>query len=292
MGVHQNPALPVGNRPLEIVGRDTLLVTGPGDSLLYFNLRSGKITRTTGTALLNGFCSQAVQNIVFETGSQGCFHHFADQIVYRRAGSDFKWKANAATGSEHEGGLTGYPHEFATSALDSFVRRLPGSLRVPPTIRSIGITAADYAQCRTDIQAFRAYVKAGKPDQGIEEKGFRMYQNDIDFHRLLELTDSVATISPETVDNLLYHTSNLVSTTTSWTEVRLVLKDGETLSISNRYYQPNSLHFPWTVTLSGYHLEKNAISVNQFIDAVYPNFLDRKSHADIVECFVKYLYGR
>ena len=37
---------------------------------------------------------------------------------------------------------------------------------------------------------------------------------------------------------------------------------------------------------------RNLVSVNQFINAVYPDFLERKNHSDIVEHFVKYLYEK
>jgi len=40
------------------------------------------------------------------------------------------------------------------------------------------------------------------------------------------------------------------------------------------------------------YTRKNVIAVNQFIETVYPHFLDNNNHADIVEWFVKYLYGR
>ena len=282
---------PVQDRPLQMVGRDTLLVTGPGDSLLYFNLRTRKSTHTTATALLTGFCSQSVQKVVFETGSQGCFHYYTNNIVYERKGNTFELQDNAAIGGEDKDHLTGYPDEFPASALDSFVHQLPAALRVLPTIHSIGIDARDYDRCRRDILKFQAYVKAGKPNRDNREKGFWLSQNNIDFGRLLSLTDSVASMQPETIDSLLYHTSTMWSTTINWTGVQLIGKNGETLLVRNEYYEPNSLHFPWIVSVSGYQIAKNIVSVNQFIDMVYPHFFDNNSHADIMECFVKYLYG-
>jgi hypothetical protein len=178
------------------------------------------------------------------------------------------------------------------SAVDEFVRQLPATLPVRPTIGTIGINAEDYEKCRRDIRRFEAYVRAGKPDREREEKGFMMPQNNIHFNRLLSLTDSVALMEPETIDSLLYHTSTLWSTTTNWTSIEFTLEDGRTLDIRNQYYEPNSLHFPWIVRLGGYVIARNMIAVNHFIETVYPNFLDHQNHADIVELFVKYLYNQ
>ncbi len=78
----------------------------------------------------------------------------------------------------------------------------------------------------------------------------------------------------------------------NWVKMRFILGNGTTLSIVNQFYEPNSMHFPWMISLKGYTITKNVVAVNRFIQNTYPDFIENKGHADIVEHFVKYLYGK
>jgi hypothetical protein len=232
------------DRLLQLEGGDSLIVIGPGDSLLFYNLKTGKTNYTSVTALLTGFCSHTVQKVIFENGSRGCFHFYEDKVIYERDVDAFVLTDEASRGPEHKEYLKGYPDNFNAAVVDAFIHQLPATFSVIPTIQTIGINAHDYNQCRRDIQKFQTYVKSGKPQHDIEEKEFRLYKNNIDFIRLSLLTDSVMSMKPETVDSLLYNISTLWSTTSNWKGIRFVLENGLTLSIRNVYYEANSLHFP------------------------------------------------
>lgn len=281
----------VNGRRMEVVGRDSLLVSGPGDSLLYYSLETGWSDAMTSRELLALFCKSPVQQVIFESGSQGCFHHFEDKVVYQRDGSSFSMEDAPVTGSPHKELLHGYPDDIPAATVDKFIHNLQAGMQELPGITGIGLGVKDYEQCRRDIRDFQAYVKKGKADSPVEEKGFRLYKNNINFERLLSLTDSVAAMPPAVVDSLLYNTSTMWSTTTNWIAVKFVLEGGATLTVENRYYEPNSLHFPWTVRLKGFAVNKNLLAVNRFINDTYPAFLPANGHADIVEHFVRYLYG-
>lgn len=281
----------VNGRRMEIVGHDSLLVMGPGDSLLYYSFETNWTSQITVPELLSLFCKSPVQKIIFESGSQGCFHQYADNVIYQRDGDVFSLEDNHSTGSKHTEHLHDYPDDFRATLVDSFIAHLQAGLQELPAIPTLGLTPKDYDQCKKDIRDFQAYVKKGKADYGIEEKGFRLYKNNINFDRLLSLTDSVAAMPPTLVDSLLYNTSTMWSTTTNWIAIKFVLDGGATLVIENSYFDPNSLHFPWTVRLKGYAVNKNLVMVNRFIGDTYPAFLPGKGHADIVEHFVKSLYG-
>jgi len=282
----------VKDRLLQLTGGDSLIVTGPGDSLLFYNIKTGKVNYTSVSTLLSDFCSHTVQKVIFDNGSQGCFHYYEDRVVYEREGDAFELTDETSRGSAHKEYLKGYPDNFKAAIVDAFIHYLPVTFSTLPTIRTIGIEDHDYDKCRRDIQKFQKYVKSGKPQHDIEEKGFRLHKNNIDFDRLSLLTDSVIFMKPEIVDSLLYNTSTLWSTTANWKGIRFVSDNGSTLSIHNEYYEANSLHFPWTLSLNGFNISRNVVSVNQFINAVYPNFFEQNNHSDIVEHFVKFLYDK
>jgi len=280
----------VEGRSLKMTGKDTLLVTGAGDSLLYYSFITGQSIRTTGSALIARFCSGPVQKVVFEIGSQGCFHFYNDRVIYERDGDQFVLADNESSGSAHKEKLSDCPDDLPAAIVDSFVRHLPAALSAKPTISTIGITAKDIDRCRKAIWAFRDYVKTGKPNRNTEEKGFRLNENNIDFDRLLSSLDSVMSMRPSTVDSLLYNMSNMWSTTSNWTGIRFELSDGTELSIMDDFVDPNSLHFPWIVSIKGYAVPKNTIAVNRFVEKVYPGFILKESHEDVVGRFVKHLY--
>ncbi len=280
----------LAGRHVEMGIGDSLLVTGPGNSLLIDDLRTGQLHHTSVRTELHKACSSPVVKIDFELGSRGCFHYYADAATYVREGNAFVFKDTTSKGVGHKQEIQGYPASFPAEVVDVFMQKLPSEAAVPPTIATMGITHKDYDQCRRDIRAFQAYVNAGKPDHGIGERGFRMAANNIDFDRLIALTDSIGSVPGAAIDSLLYRVSDIGSTTTNWTAVYLTLANGKRISIKNNFYLPNSLHLPWTIDTDGWMGQKNVLAVNRLIESVYPGFLGRQGHADIVEAMVKYLY--
>ncbi len=63
----------------------------------------------------------------------------------------------------------------------------------------------------------------------------------------------------------------------------------EWIGLKNGFSTINN-HERNTVTLNGYTITKNTIAINNFINAVYPFFIQSMGHADIIENFVKQLY--
>lgn len=282
----------VGNGSLHLVSDDSLLLETASDTLLYYSLKNQTIRKTTGRDMLEKFCSRPVSAIVFETGSSGCFHRYANNVVYEKNNNgDFELTDHGLHGTQHTTSLEGFDDAIDSKKVDEFIKGFPVSLYQQPTVETLGLSQQDYATAKKDIQDFEKYVHNNKSDDGLEEKGFRLYENNIDFKRLLSLPDSVPSLTPQRVDSFLSQQSGFVSTTTNWVALRFINDKGQQLTIENHYYRPNSLHFPWRVTLNGYTITKNAISVNNFINAVYPSFIQSKGHADIIETFVKRLYS-
>jgi len=283
----------INGRQMQMIENDSLLVKGPGDSLLYYNLTNKKTTITTANALLADFCKNKVEKIIFETGSQGCFHYYANNISFERDDNTFVFAGNGAKGSGYNKGLTNYPDEFPAAAADSFIKKLPVLINQLPSIQSTGITSKDVSMCRAQIIKFKNKVEKGTAKHDIEDKGFWLYKNNIDFNHLLSLPDSVVNLPPTIVDSLLNNPFyDMVSTTSDWVSIRFILEDGSVLLIANTFYNPNSLHFPWTITLKGLTITRNAIAVNQFVNNTYPAFIAHRDHTDIVEKLVKILYDK
>ncbi|MBS1663802.1 MAG: hypothetical protein JST68_22345 [Bacteroidetes bacterium] len=283
-----------GQDSLWMIGKDSLLLKGRLDTLTYYDLKTKRLTVTTEANSIRTFCQQKISKVVFETGSQGCFHYYKDYVIYKRNDEGvFEFEKNGTKGMDHKGGLYGYPDEISGGKVESFVQGFPAALNELPSIKAMTFTPADYEKARKDIREFQQRIKQNKTSRGIEEKGFWMNENNLDFNRLLSLPDSVARLDSMRVDKLLDNMSPNFSTTTNWTAINLISEQGEVLTIRNSYdCKPNSFLFPWVVSLNGFRITRNSIAVNRFIGETYPRFVADEGHADIIEHLVQKLYKK
>ena len=241
----------LNGRVLYMAGKDSILVQGPGDSLIYFDLATGNLSRTTIGSLMTDFCKKQVQQVVYEVGSSGCFFRHSDCALYEREGDHFTLSDKNSSGNNHRPGLPDGPDEIQTELVDSFIAQLPSSMNILPTLASLHLTRKEIDRCGKEITS----------------------------------------VAPATLDSIIRY-NPIISTTANWITVRFRLADGQTLTLSNTYFDPSQHHFSWRIRLNSAEINKSALSVNRFISASYPDFLPGSDHGDIVASLAAYLSHR
>ncbi len=281
--------LPFSMDSVNISMADTgrILVT-KNDSLFYYTISSGKVEKTTRADRKETFLKYGLQKIIFEQGSAGCFHHFSDQVVYENENGSFTTQGMVSQGSQHTATFISSEESIDGELVKKFVRTILLNNPNATTIGDLGFTDKDYQLCKNDIIKFKEAVDKGKAKS--TSTAFQFNQNNLDFARLISLVDSVRTIDPVLLSSFLTSLSNLYSTTTNWVKVSFINDNGDKVEIENSFYDPNAFYFPWCIKIDGLYSSNTDIRINNFINLVYPGFLETKNKSDVLHTIVKKLY--
>jgi hypothetical protein len=267
----------------------TVLFSRLDDSLFYYSIPDAKVEKKHIKEIMESFCGNRIQKIIFSKGSQGCFHSYKDELVYEYINNAFQLTHDRASGSKHSRVLKDNAETIDPEIVEEFVKKLPVIYHKNASIDDLGFTEKDYTTCRKNIQKYiEIFESKGKKDK--IETPFNFNENNLDFARLLALVDSIKTLDQKTLNYCLLSWSDLWSTTSQWAMVALVNERDEKLVIKNSYYMANPFYFPWKIELNGSVTNNNAIDINRFIAEVYPNFLDSSDKVKVLQQFVKLLY--
>lgn len=249
---------------------------------------------------LKQFCDKGIKTIIFSIGVEkyhGHVHH-SDTAVYELKGDRFVLARKVHKGQAIVD-LQDNAVEIDKQVVDRFVKIIPAiHQKRQVTIDDLGFTQSAYDSCKQNILAFKTYID-GKPDvfkEGEEEKEgtFRFYVNNLDFNKLIELTDSVKTIDPAIINDYFktddtYYGDEFGLSGNS-TRFVLVNENNEVLRFEatiNRDSAP--FYFPWKITLNGAHSKNMSIEINRFLKDVYSSFLSG-SKVQMIQFLVKTLY--
>ena len=263
------------------------------DSVFYFSL-SGELKKsTTVKELINNFYSSGIYKIKFFKGSRGCFHYFQDQLIYTNNDGVFNNPVRNDNGSRHHDLLTDYDTEIPSTNIDELIKELPFIFQYPlsMSMQDLGFTEKDFQKCKYDIDKFEQYVSTiDKKKKEKMQTDFYFNENNLNFNRLLMLVDSTKYIDTILLNSILINPEEIISTTTNFIGFTLVNNKNETLNFTNTSNGLEDLYIPWTIDLNGCRISTTRIEVNNFLEAVYPNFLYKINKVKILHAIVKKLY--
>lgn len=279
---------PVDDGSLSLDQYNLILYDRNDDSLFYIDLSGKEVLRRSKTKMIADFCKEGIKELRFNKGSQGCFHHYQDELSYNRQNGIFISQGEESTGSKHKANLPDNEEEINDMEIIDFVSKIPSLFHKAnrATIGDLGFTEQDYKQCKQDILDFKESLQSKKK----KATKFSFYKNNIDFDRLLSLVDSIKYLDPQRLNKSLYDLEDVWSTTTFWTGFQLINNKSEVLSVTSRYYGGNSFYFPWIISLNGYSFTTTNIEVNRFLEKVYPSFLGEKDPVAVLHILVQKLY--
>jgi hypothetical protein len=273
---------------LSLKDKNTLLYDDSKDSVRYYDVKNKTVQVKNKQQMLEEFCGTLITNIRFNTGSAGCFHRYNNSRVYSREGLDFEEDADASKTEEKRSALPAGPETIDASAVDAFVKKIPQFAKQQTAIADLGFTESEYALCKKDILKFKAAVdKKAK----LNDAGFVLYENNIDFDKLLACVDSVKTIDSSRLNNMLFNLSNMWSTTTNWLGFVLENTDGDILEIRHSGSDFNHYYFPWFIRYNGIGIASTSIEINRFLMQVYPAFIKSNKKMDVLHTLVKRIYS-
>jgi hypothetical protein len=239
--------------------------------------------------MIRKFCEAGIYKIIFDAGSQGCFHSYSERLTYTHDDDSFGSPVEESLGSNHKEVLPHNPDEIDGKVIADFAAIIPQLFQKDQlcTIDDLAFTEREYEQCKKDILKFKAASELNKKNQAT---GFNFNKNNLDFDRLVRLVDSVKHIDKQTLNRIWFDESDGWSTTTFWKRVQFVNNNNESLSIVSTHYNSDAFCFPWTVSLDGYSVNTTNFNINRFISKAYPLFLSGTDRLTVLHSLVKAIY--
>jgi len=273
---------------LSVTAYDMILFDRGDDSLFYFDMNGKEVIKRSKSKMVEDFCKAGIKEIRFNSGSQGCFHGYSNELVYTNKNGVFVSQGVESTGSKHSTTLADNDEEIEEHIIKDFVKKIPGlfSKENLASIDDLAFTEIEYEQCKKDILDFKKSLVSAKK----KETKFYLNKNNIDFTKLISLVDSVKFLDKKRLNEALFNLTEFWSTTNFWNKFELVNSKNEVLSITSSYYTSNAFYFPWAVRLNGYSITTTNIEINKFLNEVYPSFLSDKDRVEILHTLAKKLY--
>ena len=282
------------NGNLSVKDWQTIVFTR-GDSVFYYNMSNRKVSKGNARETINNFTAAGIQRIIFTHGHYGCGPSSEEARVYTRLDNQFV-TAQRRKNRDTVNALPDFPYAIDAQIVEEFLKKMPAIYSKQVSIDDVAFSQAEYDSCKINILKYKAMFESD------DKESYNLFTSGLsnpDFTRFITLVDSVKTIDRELLN--WYFISQITSGSSRLsTEITFVNNNNEELKIENHEYS-SALYFPWNIKLNGLYAVNTAIEINQFLQAVYPNFLDklnklmsdrRKTDARVYEIqkVVKFLY--
>lgn len=257
------------------------------DSLYYYNIATNRVEKKDLRKMLSSFGEPGIKKIIYSQGSYGCDHNYSDQLVYNRDKGNFSLSHTKPKGRQNIKLQTDIAEIDGTAVAD-FVKSLSDLYSKYPNIQSLGFTERDYEKCKRDIVKFKN--NPGQYGVRPKEGEFYLYENNIDFDRLLSTVDTIKQLNDTTLNRVLVNIEESFSTTTNWVSLTIVNRDNSIMTIANSSAEANALYFPWRVSIDGASTVMYAMPITNFIRETCPGLLSETNRVKVLHTFVRRLY--
>lgn len=237
---------------------------------------------------LKSFLNYPVTYMMISSGTSGCFHHNADEIVYRIHKRKQKFEVGKVTLDNRldmpDRMVVNFKNSFAADELDSLLRDISLQQNILPGIASFNITSKNKKNYLALLDSNLTITN---------DFGETKYKDTIFYRGVLSKLD---TLSTYILKNVLDKGEDFVSTTNGWFNVEFVNANNDTIRISSDYYHsPSAWHLPWHFTYKGKHFNSYSIEFSRFIrKCLPPEFRDKYifSNKHLIMDIADYLYRK
>ncbi|OJW42673.1 MAG: hypothetical protein BGO56_11510 [Sphingobacteriales bacterium 48-107] len=231
------------------------------DTVYFTDLSGKKIKQLAKNQLLQDFLKSGLQQLSFEDGTMGCFHHEKNELSYTYRNGQWGNPEIQKTGRQR---LPGWKSTIDPAVVQEFVESLNGIMQHPFDIalNDLGFREADY----------RAYKKEIKKQRAAQTFFFPFQEKDFD--RVSLLVDSIKTMPPEALAKALLADEGFYSTNSTWKSIIITNQAKQKISIQYTNSTGSNTYSPWTVDLNGYSFTTTSMAITGFLNEVYPGFIN------------------
>jgi photosystem II stability/assembly factor-like uncharacterized protein len=218
-------------------------------------------------APLKTFLASPIKTFIINSGSQGCFHSYNDEVRYERVNDSIFKTSTASANGFREKKSSNFKNKISSSVLTTLLTDISSNPSAIPTFKDFHITDSDKKNYLTMVDN---ELKSKKRDYFDRKKKI----NKNFYYSVPAMLD---TLDNSIIQSVLNQTEGGWSTTSNWFTVQIINQNNDTLNIVRSYYMKTlPWNLPWKFEYNGQHFNCYNIDFSRFIDACIPdNFTDK-----------------
>lgn len=230
------------------------------DTVYFTDLSGKKINQLAKNQLLQEFLKSGLQQLSFEDGAAGCFHHEKSELSYTYRYGQWANPEIKKTGHQR---LPDWKSTIDPSIVEEFIGSLNNIMQHPfhITVHDLGFTEDDY----------RSYKKAIKKQRDEQTYSFPFPEGELD--RVSALVDSIKTMQPEALAKALAAGDGFYSTSSTWKSIVITNRAKQRITIQHVNRGGVGSYLPWIVEINGYTFPTTSMAITRFLNEVYPGFI-------------------
>ncbi|MCZ2356127.1 MAG: hypothetical protein LC115_05470 [Bacteroidia bacterium] len=216
---------------------------------------------------LKTFLASPIKTFIINSGSQGCFHGYNDEVRYERVNDSIFKTSTASANGFREKKSSNFKNKISSSVLKTVLTDISSNPSAIPTFKDFHITDSDKKNYLTMVDN---QLKSKETDYFDRKKKI----NKNFYYSVPAMLD---TLDNSIIQSVLNQTEGGWSTTSNWFTVQIINQNNDTLNIVRSYYMKTlPWNLPWKFEYNGQHFNCYNIDFSRFINACIPdNFTDK-----------------
>jgi photosystem II stability/assembly factor-like uncharacterized protein len=244
-----------------------------------FNSKSGKYSPYLLSHPLNDFFEYPIEKVIFQTGSQGCFHSYATTINYELKKDTLFVVKQYEKADQQKELPNSYKNTFGITELKHILLAINDNPFQKVRLTDFNVNEEDKGNYLKQISVIEKDFKQGKGDDYPPDNSkFNIPFSKVDFTFYKNYVDSLPFINDSIINELLLSPQKGWSTTTNWISIKIINEHKDEIVIENSAYEPNAWFLPWLIRYDDYVLASLNIDITKFIKKNSPGFIMDKDN--------------
>lgn len=216
---------------------------------------------------LKPFLTSPIKTFIINSGSQGCFHSYNDEVRYERINDSIFETTIASFNGYRDKKSSNFSNKISGSLLTTLLTDISSNPSAIPTFKDFCISDNDkkYYLTMVDNQIKNKKVNYfGKRKKIIK-----------DFY--YSVTSMLDTLDNSIIETILNQPEGWTSTTINWFTIQIINQNNDTLNIVRSYYVKTlPWNLPWKFEYKGQYFNCYNIDFSRFVNSCIPeDFWDK-----------------
>lgn len=235
---------------------------------------------------LETFLASPIKAFILNSGSQGCFHGYNNEIRYERVNDSIFETTTTSTNSSREKKSSNFQNKISNSSLTKILTDISSNPSAVPSFKDFQITDADKKEYLTMVDD---KIKSKETDYLGRKKKINK-----DFY--YSVPAMLDTLNNSVIATILNQQEGWTSTTSNWFTIQTINQNNDTLNIVREYYVKTlPWNLPWKFEYKGEHFNCYNIEFSRLIHSCIPDdFTDKRvfSNSCLIMEVADYLWNK
>jgi len=226
---------------------------------------------------LKEFLKSPIEKVIFQKGSQGCFHNYTTTITYELTADSLFSVKNYERSKEQKEFPNSFKNSFSLSEINDILKSINENPYFKVKLGDFNISTKDkdaYLEEISNVEEKYKNRKKEKYDRELEKYTLPYIYKDFSFYKTY--VDSLQNVNDSIINKILLMPNSGWSTTTNWIALKIINKNNQEILIENSNYEPNAWLLPWTITTEEITFRSTNLDISKFIMKNTPEFISEK----------------